>query len=347
MSILVTGGAGFIGSNFILEWFKQDHEKVINLDKLSYASCLENLKLLNEKHDYVFVQEDILNFDLVYHLLTSHQVRAIVHFAAESHVDRSISLPEIFIQNNVLGTLKLLEAARLYWSELPEDKKLEFRFLHVSTDEVYGSLKPNDPVFTENNQYQPNSPYAASKASSDHLVRAYGQTFGLPVIITNCSNNYGPHQHPEKFIPMCISNSLLLKPITIYGDGLQIRDWLYVADHCRALRIILDQGKVGERYNIGGENEKTNLEVVDLICSLLDKLCPRPDQLSYLGQVKFIKDRLGHDRRYAISSQKLFRDLNWTPIESFDSGLLKTVTWYLNHRHWTQIKQDEKLAELL
>jgi dTDP-glucose 4,6-dehydratase len=334
MTVLVTGGAGFIGSNFILDWFKNTNIKIINLDKLTYAGHLENLSSLEKNENYHFFQGDIIDFSMILKLLKQHEVSQIIHFAAESHVDRSISSPEVFIETNVLGTLKLLEASKEYWEGLTDTKKEYFRFIHISTDEVYGSLHISEPAFTEQNPYQPNSPYAASKAASDHLVRAYKETYGLPVMITNCSNNYGPFQFPEKFIPMCITRALSHQSIGIYGDGLQIRDWLYVSDHCAAIRKILSHGKVGETYNIGGNNEKTNIEVATIICKILDNLRPRQDGLSYCKQIQFIKDRPGHDRRYAINATKLQSELNWAPKETFDSGIQKTVTWYLENMEW-------------
>lgn len=334
MTVLLTGGAGFIGSNFILNWFKNTNQKIVNIDKLTYAGHLENLSILEKNENYYFFKGDILDVSLVSELLKQYEISQIIHFAAESHVDRSIHSPEVFIQTNVLGTLKLLEASREYWSVLSDTKKENFRFLHISTDEVYGSLNISAPAFTEQNPYKPNSPYAASKAASDHLVRAYYETYGLPVMITNCSNNYGPFQFPEKFIPMCIVRALAHQPIGIYGDGLQIRDWLYVDDHCDAIRKVLSHGKVGDTYNIGGNNEKTNIEVATIICKILDNVHPRHDGLSYSTQIKFIKDRPGHDRRYAINAAKIQSELNWSPRETFDSGIQKTVLWYLENMEW-------------
>ncbi|MDL2284110.1 dTDP-glucose 4,6-dehydratase [Oxalobacter sp. OttesenSCG-928-P03] len=334
MTILVTGGAGFIGSNFIIEWLGQSEEKVVNLDKLTYAGNPENLKQVENDPRYHFVQGDIGDTQLVSALLNEFRIRAVVNFAAESHVDRSIRGPEDFIQTNMVGTFRLLEAARSYWSAL-EDKS-HFRFLHVSTDEVYGSLSPDDPAFTETSRYEPNSPYSASKAASDHLVRAWYHTYDLPVLTTNCSNNYGPYQFPEKLIPLMISNALSGKPLPVYGDGQHVRDWLYVKDHCSALRTVLDKGKTGEVYNIGGGNEKTNLEVVHILCDILDELRSRSDGLSYKEQVVFIEDRPGHDRRYAINAAKLQQELGWAPAETFETGIHKTVKWYLDNQEWMQ-----------
>ena len=331
MTILVTGGAGFIGSNFIIDALQHSDEAIINLDNLTYAGNLHNLDAISDHPAYCFVHGDINNQDLVYDLLVKYQVRAIVHFAAESHVDRSITGPEAFIQTNIVGTLRLLEAAKRYWMDNTCEN---FRFLHVSTDEVFGSLTNNAPAFTEQLAYEPNSPYSASKASSDHLVRAYHQTYGLPVLTTHCSNNYGPYQFPEKLIPLCIHNALLGKPLPIYGDGKQIRDWLYVTDHCRAIHCVLENAKLGECYNIGGWNEKTNIEVVTTICEILDQMKPRANGNSYATQIKFVTDRLGHDRRYAIDASKIERDLSWKPLETFETGLRKTVAWYLNNQEW-------------
>ena len=334
--ILVTGGAGFIGGNFVLDWLVSPPAKgVVNLDKLTYAGNLATLQSLSADARHVFVEGDIGDYKLVLSLLKKHAVRAVVNFAAESHVDRSIHGPGDFIQTNVVGTFNLLEAVRTYWSELPDSAKAEFRFLHVSTDEVYGSLSPADPAFTENDTYEPNSPYSASKAASDHLVRAWHHTYGLPVLTTNCSNNYGPYHFPEKLIPLVILNALAGKPLPIYGDGQQIRDWLYVKDHCSAIRRVLDAGKLGETYNVGGWNEKPNLEVVNTICSILDELRPKPDGSSYASQITYVKDRPGHDRRYAIDATKLERELGWKPAETFDTGIRKTVRWYLDNQEWT------------
>lgn len=334
--ILVTGGAGFIGGNFVLDWLANPGvEGVVNLDKLTYAGNLATLKFLDKDARHVFVQGDIGDFDLVLSLLKKYQVRAVVNFAAESHVDRSIHGPGDFIQTNVLGTFNLLEAVRAYWADLPEDQKQTFRFLHVSTDEVYGSLSPTDPAFAETNPYEPNSPYSASKAASDHLVRAWHHTYGLPVLTTNCSNNYGPYHFPEKLIPLVILNALAGKPLPIYGDGQQIRDWLYVKDHCSAIRRVLEAGKLGETYNVGGWNEKPNLDVVYTICHILDQLRPKADGSKYATQITYVKDRPGHDRRYAIDATKLERELGWKPAETFETGIQKTVQWYLDNQEWT------------
>ncbi|CDZ76242.1 dTDP-glucose 4,6-dehydratase [Legionella massiliensis] len=330
MTVLVTGGAGFIGSNFVLDWFKTNDEPLINLDKLTYAGNLTNLASLSTDSRHIFVNADINDSEQVSQLLRKYQVRALVHFAAESHVDRSIQGPEEFIQTNIVGTFRLLDAARNYWNQLSGPAKDAFRFLHVSTDEVYGSLSPDAPAFTEMNRYEPNSPYSASKAASDHLVRAYYHTYGLPVLTTNCSNNYGPHQHPEKLIPLCIQNALLGKPLPIYGDGQQVRDWLYVSDHCTAIRTVLAQGRLGEVYNIGGWNEKPNIDVVNMICRILDELAPRKDGGSYSSQICFVPDRAGHDQRYAIDASKIALELDWKPSETFESGILKTIQWYLS-----------------
>jgi dTDP-glucose 4,6-dehydratase len=334
--ILVTGGAGFIGGNFVLDWLANPStEGVINLDKLTYAGNLATLQSLSTDTRHAFVEGDIGDYELVLSLLKKHDVRAVVNFAAESHVDRSIHGPGDFIQTNVVGTFNLLEAVRAYWSELSDSAKADFRFLHISTDEVYGSLPSTDPAFTETNTYEPNSPYSASKAASDHLVRAWHHTYGLPVLTTNCSNNYGPYHFPEKLIPLVILNALAGKPLPIYGDGQQIRDWLYVKDHCSAIRRVLDAGKLGETYNVGGWNEKTNLEVVNTICSILDELRPKSDGSSYASQITYVKDRPGHDRRYAIDATKLERELGWKPTETFDTGIRKTVQWYLDNQEWT------------
>ncbi|NJA04852.1 dTDP-glucose 4,6-dehydratase [Methylomonas sp. UP202] len=336
MTLLVTGGAGFIGSNFVLDWLAQHDEAVVNLDKLTYAGNPENLATLQGDGRHVFVRGDIGDYGLVLDLLKQYQIRAVVNFAAESHVDRSIHGPEDFIQTNVLGSFRLLEAIRAYWGGLDEAGKSGFRLLHVSTDEVYGSLEKIDPPFAETNQYQPNSPYSASKAASDHLVRAYHHTYGLPVLTTNCSNNYGPYHFPEKLIPLCIQNALAGKPLPIYGDGQQIRDWLYVKDHCSAIRRVLEAGKVGEVYNVGGWNEKANLDVVNVLCAILDELQARADGKSYAEQITYVTDRPGHDRRYAIDAGKLERELGWKPAESFETGIRKTVEWYLANQDWVQ-----------
>jgi dTDP-glucose 4,6-dehydratase len=321
--ILVTGGAGFIGSNFVLSTLKERDEPILNLDKLTYAGRLSNLELLRDDARHIFVQGDICDRGLVRELLQRHKPRAIVHFAAESHVDRSISGPAPFIETNVTGTFCLLEEARLYSRDI--------RFLHVSSDEVYGSLRPDDPPFTEDTPYAPNSPYAASKAASDHLVRAYHQTYGLPTLTTNCSNNYGPRQFPEKLIPLTIANALSGKPLPVYGDGRNVRDWLYVEDHCEAVRLVLERGRPGETYNIGGSCEKRNIDVVRTICALLDDAKPRKAG-KYAALISFVKDRRGHDRRYAMNSSKMGRELGWRPRETFESGLAKTVRWYMEHR---------------
>ena len=334
MSILVTGGAGFIGANFVLDWLAQSDEPVVTLDKLTYAGNLENLASLQGDTRHTFVQGDIGDRGLLDRLLAEHRPRAVLHFAAESHVDRSIHGPEDFIQTNVLGSFRLLEAVRGHWSALPEAEKTDFRFLHVSTDEVYGSLSPSDPAFAETNRYEPNSPYSASKAASDHLVRAWHHTFGLPVLTTNCSNNYGPYHFPEKLIPLMIVNALAGKPLPVYGDGMQIRDWLYVKDHCSAIRRVLAAGRLGETYNVGGWNEKPNIEIVNTVCALLDELRPRADGQSYKTQITYVKDRPGHDRRYAIDARKLEAELGWKPAETFESGIRKTVAWYLDNADW-------------
>jgi dTDP-glucose 4,6-dehydratase len=338
--ILVTGGAGFIGANFILDWLAQNDEPVVNLDKLTYAGNLETLSSLSGDARHVFARGDIADAGLVTHLLAAHQARAVINFAAESHVDRSIHGPGEFIQTNIVGTFRLLDAVREYWNGLSDDLKSGFRFLHVSTDEVYGSLAPDAPAFTESSNYEPNSPYSASKAASDHLVRAWHHTYGLPVITTNCSNNYGPYHFPEKLIPLMIVNALAGKPLPVYGDGLQVRDWLYVKDHCSAIRRVLAQGKVGETYNVGGWNEKTNLEIVHAICELLDELAPRRDGVNYASQITFVNDRPGHDRRYAIDARKLEQQLGWKPAETFESGIRKTVQWYLNNSDWVSHVQS-------
>lgn len=338
--ILVTGGAGFIGSNFVLGWLAQTGEPVLNLDKLTYAGNLENLKPVEGDARHVFVRGDIGDQALVEELLAKHKPRAVLNFAAESHVDRSIHSPGSFIETNVVGTFRLLEAVRGYWQDLPAGEKEAFRFLHVSTDEVYGSLAPQDPAFSEQNRYEPNSPYSASKAASDHLVRAYHHTYGLPVLTTNCSNNYGPYHFPEKLIPLMIVNALAGKPLPVYGDGQQIRDWLYVGDHCSAIRRVLEAGKLGETYNVGGWNEKPNLEIVHTVCALLDELKPKAGGGSYREQITFVKDRPGHDRRYAIDARKIERELGWKPAETFDTGIRKTVQWYLANGEWVQRVQS-------
>jgi dTDP-glucose 4,6-dehydratase len=332
--ILVTGGAGFIGSNFVLQAASQSHTHIVNLDKLTYAGNLQNLESLKTHSRYTFVQRDVCDRELVRSLLSRYQPRALVHFAAESHVDRSILGPEEFIRTNVSGTFALLQEALSYWKALPGPAKNGFRFLHVSTDEVYGSLGPADPAFTEETAFAPNSPYAASKAASDHLVRAYRHTYGLPTLTSNCSNNYGPYQFPEKLIPLTILNAVSGKPIPVYGDGKNVRDWLYVEDHCDAISVILRTGKPGETYNVGGSSEKTNIDVVHTICDVLDELVPESGFRPHKSLIKFVTDRPGHDRRYAINATKLRRDLGWEPRETFRSGIRKTVEWYLGHRDW-------------
>jgi dTDP-glucose 4,6-dehydratase len=343
--ILVTGGAGFIGANFVLDWLAQSDETVINLDALTYAGNLQNLASLAGDKRHIFVQGDIGDSTLVDSLLARHRPRAIVNFAAESHVDRSIHGPEDFIQTNIVGTFRLLESVRAYWNELQGEAKQNFRFLHVSTDEVYGSLVKNDPAFTEINRYEPNSPYSASKAASDHLVRAYHHTYGLPVLTTNCSNNYGPYHFPEKLIPLMIVNALAGKALPVYGDGQQIRDWLYVKDHCSAIRRVLEAGKVGEVYNVGGWNEKPNIEIVHTVCALLDELRPREDSSSYREQITYVTDRPGHDRRYAIDASKIERELGWKPAETFETGIRKTVQWYLENQNWVANVQSGDYRE--
>ena len=340
--ILVTGGAGFIGSNFVLEWLKDpatSNEKVVNLDVLTYAGNRENLASLEGDSRHVFVQGDICDRALIDRLLAEHRPRAIVHFAAESHVDRSIHGPGAFIKTNIDGTYTLLEASRAFWSVLPESARQAFRFHHVSTDEVYGSLKSDAPAFAETNPYEPNSPYSASKAASDHLVRAWHHTYGLPVVTTNCSNNYGPYHFPEKLIPLMIVNALAGKPLPVYGDGQQIRDWLYVTDHCSAIRAVLAKGRIGDVYNIGGWNEKANIDIVNTICQLLDELRPGPAG-SYARLITYVKDRPGHDRRYAIDARKIERELGWRPAETFDTGIRKTVHWYLQNQSWVSRVQS-------
>lgn len=333
-TILVTGGAGFIGANFVLAWLEEVGTPVVNLDKLTYAGNLRSLERVMGDNRHCFVRGDIGDRECVEGILREHRPRAVVNFAAESHVDRSIHGPRDFIETNVVGTFELLECVRGYWMELEEAERGRFRFLHISTDEVYGSLEPGDAPFTEESRYQPNSPYSASKAASDHLVRAYGHTYGLPVLTTNCSNNYGPLQFPEKLIPLMIVNALERKELPVYGDGQQIRDWLYVRDHCAAIRRVLECGRVGEVYNIGGRNEMRNLEVVKQICGLLDELRPRGDGRSYAEQIRFVKDRPGHDRRYAIDASKIERELGWQPAETFETGIRKTVQWYLENMEW-------------
>ena len=339
MTILVTGGAGFIGANFVLDWLAAYDETVVNLDKLTYAGNLQTLARLQGNAGHVFVQGDIGDAALVSRLLAEHRPRAVVNFAAESHVDRSIHGPGDFIETNIVGTFRLLESVRGYWSALPDKDQAAFRFLHVSTDEVYGSLSQNDPAFAETNRYEPNSPYSASKAASDHLVRAWHHTYGLPVLTTNCSNNYGPYHFPEKLIPLMIVNALAGKPLPVYGDGMQIRDWLYVKDHCSAIRRVLEAGRLGETYNVGGWNEKPNIEIVKTVCTLLDELRPKADGSSYATQITYVTDRPGHDRRYAIDARKLEAELGWKPAETFETGIRKTVEWYLANTEWvTQVQ---------
>jgi len=334
MTILVTGGAGFIGSNFVLDWLAASDEPVVNLDKLTYAGNLQNLASLHGDSRHVFVKGDIADTELLAELLKQHQPRAVINFAAESHVDRSIHGPGAFIHNNIVGTFNLLEAVRTWWSALALTDKGAFRFLHVSTDEVYGSLAKDDAAFTEAHAHEPNSPYSASKAASDHLVRAWHHTYGLPVLTTNCSNNYGPYHFPEKLIPLMIVNALAGKPLPVYGDGQQIRDWLYVKDHCSAIRRVLEAGKLGETYNIGGWNEQPNIDIVRTVCRLLDAAQPRADGKPYVEQMTFVTDRPGHDRRYAIDASKIERELGWKPAETFETGIAKTVAWYLANQDW-------------
>jgi dTDP-glucose 4,6-dehydratase len=340
MAILVTGGAGFIGSNFVHDWFSAgSDETIVNLDALTYAGNLHNLDTLRGDVRHVFVQGDIGDRALVDRLLSEHRPRAVVHFAAESHVDRSIRGPAEFIRTNVLGSFNLLEAACVHWHGLEDEAKAAFRFLHVSTDEVYGSLAPDAPAFSEGHPYAPNSPYSASKAASDHLVRAWHHTYGLPVLTTTCSNNYGPYHFPEKLIPLMIVNALAHKPLPVYGDGMQVRDWLYVGDHCSAIRAVLAKGRVGQTYNVGGRNEKPNIEVVHMVCALLDELRPSPAG-SYARLVTHVADRPGHDRRYAIDARKIERELGWRPAETFETGIRKTVQWYLEHAGWVANVQN-------
>ena len=334
--LLITGGAGFIGSNFVLEWLARSREPVLNIDKLTYAGNLDNFSGLASSAGHFIVNGDIADSSLLARLFETYEPRAVINFAAETHVDRSILGPEAFIQTNILGTFRLLEAVRKYFENLPEDRRQAFRFLHISTDEVYGSLSEDAAPFAETHRYEPNSPYSASKAASDHLVRAYHHTYGLPALTTNCSNNYGPFHFPEKLIPLVIHNALAGKPLPIYGDGRQIRDWLYVKDHCSAIRRVLEDGGVGETYNIGGSSERTNLEVVHAICALLDELKPRSDRRSYSQQIIYVKDRPGHDRRYAIDASKIERELGWQPAETFETGLRKTVHWYLDNQAWVR-----------
>jgi dTDP-glucose 4,6-dehydratase len=344
--ILVTGGAGFIGGNFVLDWLKDpSKEGVINLDALTYAGNIATLNEVEKDPRYYLIKGDIADKSLVTDIFQQYQPTAVINFAAESHVDRSIHGPGDFIQTNVLGTFNLLECAKAYWNTMGAEKKSSFRFLHVSTDEVYGTLGPHDPPFTEKNPYEPNSPYSASKAASDHLVRAWFHTYEFPVLTTNCSNNYGPYHFPEKLIPLCILNALNGKPLPIYGDGQQVRDWLYVKDHCAAIRTVLEKGKLGETYNIGGWNEKANIEVVRQICSILDELRPRNDCKTYAEQITFVTDRPGHDRRYAIDAGKIERELGWRPLETFESGIKKTVQWYLENPEWVEGVTSGKYRE--
>lgn len=334
MTIFVTGGAGFIGSNYVLDWLPAMGETVVNVDKLTYAGNLRSLESLDGNSNHVFVQADIADYETISELLKAHKPRAVVNLAAESHVDRSIHGPATFIETNIVGTFRLLEAVRSHWDTLSSSEKRNFRFLHVSTDEVYGSLDIEAAPFRECNRYEPNSPYSASKAASDHLVRAYYHTYGLPVLTTNCSNNYGPYHFPEKLIPLCIHNALAGRSLPIYGDGRQIRDWLYVKDHCSAIRRVLEAGQPGETYNIGGWAEKANIDVVRSLCRVLDELAPRPDGRSYAVQIAFVEDRPGHDRRYAIDATKIERELGWRPAETFETGIRKTVQWYLANQRW-------------
>jgi dTDP-glucose 4,6-dehydratase len=338
--ILVTGAAGFIGANFVLDWLAQSDEPVVNLDKLTYAGNLQSLASLKGDSRHIFVQGDIGDRALVDRLLSEHQPRAVLNFAAESHVDRSIHGPEEFIQTNVVGTFHLLESVRAYWGTLTDEARSAFRFLHVSTDEVYGTLGPGDAPFTETTPYTPNSPYSATKAASDHLVRAYHHTYGLPVLTTNCSNNYGPNHFPEKLIPLMIVNALAGKALPVYGDGMQVRDWLFVKDHCSAIRRVLEAGTIGETYNVGGWNEKPNIEIVNTVCGLLDEMSPRPDGQPYAAQITYVKDRPGHDRRYAIDATKIHRELGWKPAETFETGIRKTVRWYLDNQAWVEQVQS-------
>jgi dTDP-glucose 4,6-dehydratase len=340
MTLLVTGGAGFIGANFVLDWLAASNEAIINLDKLTYAGNPETLASLQGDARHQLVQGDIGDAALVSRLLAEHRPRAVVNFAAESHVDRSIHGPGDFIETNIVGTFRLLESVRGFWSALPEADKAAFRFLHVSTDEVYGSLAKDDPAFAETHRYEPNSPYSASKAASDHLVRAWHHTYGLPVLTTNCSNNYGPYHFPEKLIPLMIVNALAGKPLPVYGDGMQVRDWLYVKDHCSAIRRVLEAGRLGEVYNVGGWNEKPNIEIVKTVCALLDELSPRADGQPYAQQINYVTDRPGHDRRYAIDARKLEAELGWKPAETFETGIRKTVQWYLANPEWVQHVQS-------
>ena len=340
MSVLITGGAGFIGANFVLDWVAHTDETIVNLDKLSYAGNLRNLEPVRDNPNHLFVHGDIGDQALVASLLSQHRPRAILNFAAESHVDRSISGPAQFIDTNIVGTFHLLEATRAYLANMSDPEASNFRFLHVSTDEVYGSLLAGEPAFHESRRYEPNSPYSASKAASDHLVRAYHHTYGIPVLTTNCSNNYGPLHFPEKLIPLMIVNALAGKALPVYGDGQQIRDWLYVKDHCAAIRVVLERGRIGETYNVGGWNEKANIEIVHSVCALLDEMQPRSDAKPYASQISFVTDRPGHDRRYAIDARKINQELGWSPTETFATGLRKTVRWYLDNPKWVHEVQS-------
>ncbi|MBL4567403.1 MAG: dTDP-glucose 4,6-dehydratase [Porticoccus sp.] len=343
--IFVTGGAGFIGANFVMDWLRQNDEHIVNIDTLTYAGNLESLSSLQGDTRHIFVKGDIGDTTLISKLLEKHQPRAVLNFAAESHVDRSIHGPEAFVQTNVVGTFHLLESVRTYWGKLKEGSKTNFRFLHVSTDEVYGSLTKDEPAFSETHRYEPNSPYSASKAASDHLVRSYHHTYGLPVLTTNCSNNYGPYHFPEKLIPLVIVNALAGKILPIYGDGQQIRDWLFVTDHCSAIRRVLEAGTLGETYNVGGWNEKANLDIVHTVCALLDELRPQQDGNKYCKQIAFVADRPGHDQRYAIDAQKIERELGWKPAETFETGIRKTVQWYLDNQEWVTNVQSGAYRE--
>lgn len=343
--IFVTGGAGFIGANFVLDWFRQSDEPIVNIDKLTYAGNLKSLSSLQNDRRHVFVQGDIGDGALLTKLLERYQPRAVLNFAAESHVDRSIHGPEAFVKTNVVGTFHLLESVRAYWNNLEAQAQVNFRFLHVSTDEVYGSLAKEEPAFSETHRYEPNSPYSASKAASDHLVRAYHHTYGLPVLTTNCSNNYGPYHFPEKLIPLVFVNALAGNKLPVYGDGQQIRDWLFVTDHCSAIRRVLEAGVPGETYNIGGWNEKANLDIVHTVCALLDELRPRLDGRKYNEQIAFVADRPGHDKRYAIDARKIERELDWKPAETFETGIRKTVQWYLDNQEWVNNVQSGAYRE--
>jgi dTDP-glucose 4,6-dehydratase len=335
--ILVTGGCGFIGSNFILNWLQENDESIVNIDCMTYAGMGNNLSDIEDDSRYFFALGDIRDRAFLRDVLNKHKPRAVIHFAAESHVDRSIDSPQCFIDTNIVGTFNLLEEARNYWDSMGPQSKTDFRFIHISTDEVYGSLKSDELPFEEKNRYKPNSPYAASKASSDHIVRSYEKTYSFPAIISNCSNNYGPFQFPEKLIPLIIKKCLSLQEIPIYGDGLQIRDWLHVYDHCAAIELILQSGKPGEVYNIGGRNEQKNIEVVNTICDILDELAPNASISSYKVLISFVKDRLGHDQRYAINSEKISKELGWRPINTFEAGIRKTVVWYLDNSKWMDV----------